>query len=230
MNSPIARWNVGPVKRAGINCLRRSVTKFAELYPEFTRVICFNQMDGTLFDGWPAHLMSQQQFKNIYQQEPLDGYQVHWKLFPPRLANMRHEIAIDNDILIERRIPEIDAFLQSDKPLVYEGRHRLFGMFDDRVKPGLQINSGIYGVPPFFDLNCRIKKLLEAPWQGKFDEQGAIAASLTEGDFIMISQKQLPIVEQTESLTDSPERCGYHFVGLNYYDSHKGWNEYLSVG
>jgi hypothetical protein len=228
--NPIARWTVGPVKEAGLDCLRRSVKKFAEVYPEFDRVVCFNQIEEASLKSIPALLINQNMTDGTLDRKPLDGYQVHWKLYPARLAIMRHEIAIDNDIVIEKRLPEIEEFLNNDKTLVYEGRHRLFGVFDNHVKPGLQVNSGIYGAPPMFDLNCRINNLIRSQdWEGKFDEQGAIAAVLTDEDYIMIPQSRLPIVEETESLLKTEGQCGYHFVGINYFPTHKGWQEYMSM-
>lgn len=222
---PLIRWTIGPTHECGIACLKESVRRMRKLYPECDLVICHNQLGE---DGLCAvrelgvELYDQNERTDSLPYPPLGGYYVAWKLYPPRLRGGSHEILIDNDIVLTKRVREIDEFLTADDVfLTYEGLHGLHGMYADDVPKGLRVNSGIVGLPPGFDYAGAIRQLAR-PWQGYFDEQGLVAAVIcSRPKFLMIPQPVVPIVEHDFSLEAHDANlscCGYHFVGANKHD------------
>lgn len=223
---PLVRWTVGPVKPAGYECLIRSILSFQKLY-DADLVICQN--------GHPS-VSSNKQLEIVNQNShplaiELNPIGVAWKLCPPRLNIDRHEIFIDNDLILESRISEIDTFLNSDCTLLLEGESRNYGRFEKHVPNGYSINSGLFGMPPGFDL-AKFIRFYGSQWEnnaGKgrelsatFDEQGLIATAL-------LSYRQHAIISR-KTITNCEFRLewsqGMHFVGLNRRPYHKPWQEY----
>ncbi len=115
---PLARWTIGKVSKTGHEILKESIISFKKIYPEFDYTVCYNEIE----------LEDLETLENVsYFQQTHDCCNIQvkpfsinaWKLFPPRLRINSHEIFLDNDIVIHKRIPQIDKFLQSNKPLCY---------------------------------------------------------------------------------------------------------------
>jgi hypothetical protein len=214
----------------GLTCLRESVAHVKRLYPECDLLICHNQIGTDQLQSLNVPLFDQSKSVCPLGISPQEGYQVHWKLYPPRLRPDAHEIIMDNDIVLVKRPAEIDAFLSGDATLMCHGLNGLHGKFDKYVPKGVRVNSGIFGMPPGFDFNKTAKaKIPEHDlkcWERRFDEQGLVAATLTQyHKRIFISVTVLPIVEKTfdiDALT-TDACCGYHFAGLNYNNDHLPW-------
>jgi hypothetical protein len=231
---PLIRYTIGDVSSNGISCLYESIQRIKKLYPECDVCVCYNQIDFQVFDKWGVELVDQRQFIESLPLPPNIGFNVHWKLYPPRLRPESHEIFIDNDILLHRRVDAIDGFLSSSKDcLVYQGLHGLYGFFRHFVPGHLRINSGIFGLPPLFDLSLHIRNAIQNThfkrWSGKFDEQGLIAYTLTQNPYRIISLAQVPILESNWDYKDhlnNKENCGFHFVGLNVDNEHQAWSDY----
>ena len=225
------RWTIGPVSESGFQCLSMSVRMAKKIYPEFDRVICHNQLNAD-----QLRFINQLEANTINQHDhihhlpyPPEGETVHWKLFPPRVSPDTHEICLDNDVVLLDRIYEIDKFLEyDDKFLSYQGLHSIYGQHDKTVSPGININSGIYGLPPRFDFQGEIENIIK-PWEDKFDEQGIVATIIHRNEHFMISQCVIPIIEKWMPISyfSKNKMCkGFHFVGLNYQESHKQWNQF----
>lgn len=220
---PILRWNIGPTTPEGLRILARNLK--SEVLADFEVIVCFNQIKPSI----DAKLINCEDYIHTLPKPPKKGFNVHWKLFPPRLDITRHELVIDNDILLFRRPKEIDLFLGSDSVLLYQGLHGLYGQFDN-VPQGLRINSGIYGLPPGYDFSGAIKNFIgEKDWSNYFDEQGLVASCLSRYHTKhMISLVQVPIIESDWDCRDfvMSETCGFHFVGINRNANHNGWRRY----
>jgi hypothetical protein len=225
---PIWRWTLGPVSDQGFYILKESVKKIKQTYgTTFQYVVCWNGLT-------PKQLDQLKQIKvDLFQQMPdslpYPPKNEMWKLYPPRLDMNVHEIVVDNDIVIFDKIPIIDQFLESNFNLLYEGLHRSLGSYDRYVPPGLRINSGIYGVPPGFDLKAGILHLLsndKTPgWKDRFDDQGIIAHVLTKnGNFQILRQSTVPILEP-QMVAPKTGCQGMHFVFANRMES-QPWNQY----
>lgn len=213
---PLIRLTLGPVSQQGIETLLMSLRQLDKLYPECDVVVCANQLDNIHKIKHP--IINQQEYINSLSYPPKEGYNVHWKLYPPRLREGSHEIFIDNDIILFKRLPEIDLFLSSDSTLLYEGLHGLHGNYEVPIK----INSGIFGMPPGFRL------FLEKNWENPFDEQGFVGSSLIKyHEYHVIKQTTIPILEPWMTDKSVFSALGVHFVGVNRY-FHPGWEWYKS--
>jgi len=152
---------------------------------------------------------------------------VAWKLYPPRLVQDRHELLIDNDIIIEKRVKEIDEFFDGDCTLLLEDVTRNYGRFDKHVPPGHRINSGIYGMPPGFNLDNFVRFYAGSGWEMNaegeyaasktFDEQGLVAIALLSYPSYVI----IPTTSVTCCERDFVEGDGMHFIGLNRRFHHR---------
>lgn len=227
---------MGPARREGFRCLGESVRRATALYPECDFLICHNQLDeeqvraiGRL--GVP--LYDQSESDGPFGVRPTAGYQVHWKLYPPRVAADRHEIVMDNDLVLFKRLEEIDYFLSGDCTLMCQGLNGLHGKFDRYIPKGVRVNSGLFGMPPGFDFLGVVRQHIDqqdaASWDGRFDEQGLVAAALnTYPKKAFVPVTRVPILERDFDIrgitTDAC--CGFHFVGLNYHERHAARDTY----
>ena len=233
----LIRWIIGPTKINGFKCLKQSVEKIKQLYPEFDLLICHNQLNEDQINfvkNLNVELFDQSQSINYLCISPESGYQVHWKLYPARMALNKHEIILDNDIVLFKRLREIDEFLESDSTLMCQGINLLHGKFGKYVPTGIRVNSGLFGMPPNFDFYKIMKENIKdydlLSWENRFDEQGLVASVLNKHkNKIFISLINLPIIESNFDLQSITTNacCGYHFVGLNYQDVHNGWENYI---
>lgn len=225
---PLARWTIGPVSRGGFQCLEHSIRTFTRLY-DVDVIVCHN-CD-------PQQLPASVQRHKLYDQRPYlsstrKPVGVAWKLYPARLAPERHEIVIDNDIVFEQHIPEIDRFFQGHETLLLEGASRTYGRFEKHVPANYRINSGIYGMPPGFNLQKWIDFLAGPAWEKNafgehdksetFDEQGIVACAL-------LNHRGFHIIPDT-SITNCEhhliEGKGYHFISLNRQKIHHPFRLY----
>jgi hypothetical protein len=238
-SKPLIRWTIGPVKEEGFSCLGKSVRNMKHLYPECDFVICYNQLTRLQHERISelgVDLLDQSKYLDSLKYHP-HGKSVHWKLYPPRLNLDSHEICMDNDIILWKRVPEIDYFLSSkDTCLIYQGINRLYGSYDLNIPKLVRINSGIYGLPPNFDFRSKLKSI-QKKWSNRFDEQGIVASILCQESYCMIPLPYVPICECWMSSNDFKKTmdaflrnefcCGMHFVGINYAEQNSFYNNFI---
>lgn len=222
---PLVRWVIGDTTKNGYESLKLSIHNFLSIYPNVEPIVCCNG-DVNKLKEIDIKIINQKNFKT--NREPIG---VSWKLVPPRLDINRHEIVIDNDLIIEKPIWHINDFFQNNKTLLLEGDSRTYGRFEKHVPKGFQINSGIYGMPPGFDLNKYIELYAGNKWEKNafgehdknetFDEQGIIAIALLDHDNIIIPNTIIANCEK-----DFHQKHGYHFIGLNRWKHHRPFNLY----
>jgi hypothetical protein len=233
---PLARWTFGNCSLAGEEILKHSLKRFSVLYPEFDRVVCYNNLK-------PGQLeMLQTLDTPLYKQSEADlnyplvpasaepGWKYSmpgwgWKLCPPRLRPESQELWIDNDIMILRRMPALDDWLGKDVCLISEGLQRAYGDFDDQIPIGTHYCAGFFGLPPHFDFASKIdtscKRLAGKPL-GYYNEQGLVVTVVLEAGHLLVPQSQLRIVKKLEK----PYSAGLHFIGANRTRTHEPWEQY----
>lgn len=230
---PLVRWTIGPSTPAGYQCLKLSIESFLKFY-DADVVICHNCPAETMpllcFGGF--QLIDQTKYAATSKIKPVG---VAWKLYPPRVDKIRHEISIDNDIVFTERIPEIDKFLETDCTLLLEGDSRTYGRFEKYVPSGYQINSGIFGMPPNFDLHKYIDFYCQKDWElnalgqhkesKTFDEQGLVSLSLLDYHKHII----IPATSVTNCEREFVFAKGMHFIGLNRKPFHRPFALYKSL-
>jgi len=219
----LLRYTIGPVSSSGFDILEESIRYIRNIYPELEIVICHNQLNEEQIHSLEQLEVPLYTQKHECLLQSPTGEQ--WKLYPPRLNPNGYEIVIDNDIILTERIPEIDEFLTSSKTLVMSAVYRAYGQFAKYVPENLYINSGIYGMPPGFDFEKKIKLLTRKVenWSERFDEQGLVATCLGNYKHITIPMSEvLPLGENSEWRPGK----GYHFIDANKSEFHSGWEGY----
>ncbi len=217
IQKPIVRWTIGNTTPDGYLCLKLSIESFLRLYN--ADVVILHNCDKSKIPECLHcyNLIDQKQL--IHSGPPPMG--VAWKLYPGRLDLNRYEISIDNDLIIHERIDTIDRFLSSNSVLLLEDIGRTYGRFQNLVRQDLFINSGLYGMPPQFDLQSYINHFGGKAWQKNafgyndssetFDEQGLVALALSQ-------YPQLCVVSKHDILDSRyvyEKSKGNHFIGLN---------------
>jgi hypothetical protein len=211
---PLIRWTIGgDVSEYGINCLGKSVKSMKSLYGDsFDYVICYNNIESIRLN-FDVCLLNQHDYVDSISIAPNT---TSWKLYPPRISLQSHEIFIDNDLIIYNKIPLIDKFLKS-KNIFFctEGLVRNFGIYSNDNYKDLKLNSGFFGIPPYFDFSKFIEKKIKKDWSTWFDEQGVVASILSENNLEIITLEEISICLNEFKLG----KYGIHFVGLNSYNS-----------
>ena len=232
---PLARWTIGPVENLGFEILKESIFSFKVIYPEFDLILCHNHISVEKVADLGIDLYEQLAVDMPFIARQPDNNSEEasgcgWKLSPPRLRMDAHELWIDNDLVIKKRLPIIDKWLESNTTLISAGvgRCRMYGDFDRFVPKGLHVCAGLFGVPPFFDFQKRIEDISVHATKpiGGYDEQGMTAAIVTnEIGFMKIPLSQLWISEDhVEFPSNIPSAI--HFVGANRKSWHRGWKSY----
>jgi hypothetical protein len=232
MDKPIARWTIGDTNEQGYECLELSIRSFLKFHT--ADIVVAHSCDPEKLpkiDGVKMQLLDQRPFLDTSYIAPVG---VAWKLYPPRLKIERHEICIDNDIIFQEPIEQLNKFFKSDCTLLLEGQSRNYGRFERYIPPKVKINSGIYGMPPNFDMDKFIKIVAGNAWElnakgehagnKTFDEQGIVAfALLNYPRYVTIPEKVVTNCER-----HLIEGKGMHFVGLNKRFYHEPYRLYRS--
>lgn len=213
---PLVRWTIGPVNPAGFKSLKLSISFFKKIYKGlFDYVICHNTLNNEQLD-----LLASLE-TDLFEQGPEAGMfpplGVAWKLYPPRLRKDAHEIFIDNDLIVLKQLPQIEKFLSTSDTFIYtESPNRFYGQYKYQVPEHFKMNSGLFGLPPRFDLK---KEIMETSkpfqrWTDKYDEQGLLATIFSKVATIQIPLSDMPVCGPRYNNFEFGKK-GYHFVLLN---------------
>lgn len=229
---------MGPSFKEGLKCLKLSVKLAKKIFPECDFAICYNQINSETLQQLKTlnvELFDSEKFTESFFIKPEYGQNVHWKLYPPRLKLNAHELFLDNDVILFKRPKEINDFFNSNIAVMLEGIvYENHGQFNEITPRGLKINSGIFGLPPNFDINKKASQLCREnginKWEHRMDEQGMVATTIASSkQYEIISNVVVPIIEpdfEIDYLTTS-QCCGYHFVQLNY-KKHNAWKNFMN--
>jgi len=230
----IARWTIGSTLTTGIRILEESVRLFDSLY-KLKKYICYNNIKLSKIQHLSKYGVK---FVNqhLHPAPIYESVNETWKYRPARLNIDSHEIFIDNDLVITSKIPKIDQFLQTNRSLMLKGRRRYYGKYDHLIDKNLKINTGIFGLPPYFDLEKEMKEICKFDsinkWvqnreKGLFDDQGIITACLQKLNPIIINENE--IFNYDCNFEEKPDDAvvGFHFINANR-TTHKGWIDYVN--
>ena len=223
------RWTIGDVSPRGFEALRLSLLGATRLFgPEARYTVCVNTIplaDARAHAGpvpdhveWLATTDLPGLLKPHLDAGLAEG--VAWKLAPLSLHPDRHELALDNDCILWRCPPVLDAWLQSaDACLLAEDVTPALGRFAPVVGPRA-LNTGLRGLPPGYDLAASLAETLRAhpgPLATELDEQGLQVAALSRGRLDVVPLADLAICSPFPPHAAEPGACGAHFVGLNVH-------------
>jgi hypothetical protein len=213
---PLIRWTIGPTTKEGCDALELSIKCWKKVYKNFDLIVCYNLWNERL-KKLDVELISQEQFSNYNLIKPKGN---SWKLYPPRLRPNSHEIFIDNDLVLYKKVDIIDEFLESfDLFFITCGLMTHHNPFSTAC-----INSGLFGIPPHFDLQKEIDEAIIRvnlkDWEF-FDEQGLVGSIITKN-----KHKIIPIDEISNCYFECiPGKSGSHFCGVN--SGHVSyWNQF----
>lgn len=239
MRNPLAiRWTVGDVSSRGFDALALSVRGAQALFgPETTYSISVNTVPveqvqfhlGGLADGVSWHCADGKAPAWLTERYLDSAYAegVAWKFAPVRLFPDRHELALDNDVILWEIPPSVEKWLgDSDATLIAEDVKPAFGIFAPLCPDGGR-NSGIRGLPPGYDLESALRRQLEEKpvrLTSELDEQGLQVAVLTSGKHYVTTLDEVTICSPIPPHLPHFGHCGAHFVGLNAKTLPWEWN------
>jgi hypothetical protein len=239
MNKPLAiRWTVGDVSTRGFDALALSVESARAIFSsDTTFAISVNtvpvgdvqQRLGRLAESVLWH-RSDGKLPAWLTEKFLDSAYaegVAWKFAPVRLFHDRHELSLDNDVVLWEIPPSVAAWLNDeDATLIAEDVRPAFGVFAPECPPEGR-NSGIRGLPPGYDLEAALRERLESNpvrLESELDEQGLQVAVLTGRKHHVTSLEEVTICSPIPPHLPHLGRCGAHFVGLNAKKLPWEWN------
>jgi hypothetical protein len=214
-NKPLVRWTIGNVDVGGWESLKKSIKILPRSYPEFDLVLCHNNLTSDQINNLTDMGIKTYKQTQNYLKVGSSG----WKLIPPRLRIESHELWLDNDVIIQKRLPSIDKWLESKTGIISHGLYGLYGKYKKFIKEGLNLNAGVFGLPAYFDFEQKINELynlvLESlPLNMPFDEQGLVSTIISNiPGFIKIPKEEIIICERGSEVKLAV--AGMHFVGIN---------------
>lgn len=259
MPKPLFRWTVGSCLPQGLDVLAESIvqTTAALGIDRFDWLICHNGLNQdnlaflrsaigdkpiTLFEqDWaacPVDDVCQTPHREDGSLE-WNGNKcggTMWKVCPPRVRMETHEIVMDNDIVILKRLPQIEEFLKAtDLALVLEEPIRFYGRYDRLFGAGgPYLNSGLMGFPPGYDFASAIRRVWEANGRlqkiSQADEQGLLTYTLSRipSHRIKPSQMKEVLARDFQSRIVGDEDA-IHFTQVNRIPMHRAWRDYQTL-
>jgi hypothetical protein len=253
---PLWRWTCGSCSQQGLEILEESVFRTLKILGEenWDWVICHNGLTDKQYDflqsivaGRPVALHRQSWDDCPIDDEAwspirpdgtveLDGSSCGgtlWKVCPPRMRIESHEVVMDNDLVLLKKLPQIEEFLHSHKTLILEEPVRYYGRFAALIPLEDHINSGLMGFPPGYDFGAKIRQTWESNGRHRRitqeDEQGLLMAVIQSHPNIRIKKEEI-----RELLAGDPPRIagdeyGCHFVQGNRTSLHRSWIRYKQI-
>jgi len=234
MSKAILRWTIGDVSDQGHVCFRMSFLKIFNLYGyDFDYFVCYNNIDLSRLSwlkNYSVRLLNQHDFVSDIKINPIQNNPC-WKLYPPRIDLNRHEMWIDNDLIIYKKIPIIDKFLNSKNTIfITEGQKRSYGCFDNLIQSKEKLNTGFFGLFPGFDLKNEINTTLKnnsiENWKNHLDEQGLLSYIFLKNRLEIITLEDIYVCHI--EFPYKVGKYGQHFVQLNQ-GKLKHWNVYINT-
>lgn len=214
----IVRWTVGPCRRTGLVCLKKSVKSWISTFGVGDGLfICHNGLsedEVSFLAGLDVEFVNQTKTKHEIKVEAFDSA---WKFYPPRLSLHDHEIFIDNDLIVYDEFCEIQNFLsRKDSAIVTSAHRAFFGNFPPAIsKP---INTGFFGLPPGFDFGSRINRVIGSGpgWRDHSDDQGVFFNAVECLNLITIPLETIWVSNPNVDFAPYREgSSGVHFAGSN---------------
>lgn len=222
------RWTIGDVSDPGFATLRLSILSCWRLFGEAAQfAVCVNSIpvqDAITKAGdlpcdviWiDANKLIPEWLRRNAGAGMAEG--VAWKFAPVRMWRDRHELALDNDIVLWRTPPAMRAWLEScDSCLMSADVRPALGQFT-ALCGERALNSGIRGFYPGFDMEGTLLTMLQRSrikLRSELDEQGLQAAVLSRSKLHVIPTSDVSICSPFPMHEPRLGNCGVHFVGLN---------------
>ncbi|WP_394827927.1 hypothetical protein [Pendulispora albinea] len=222
------RWTIGDVSDAGFEALRWSIEGAHRVFPDAERVVYVNTLATAEARRRCGPVTGLVAWRSATHEVPRwlaahldDGFAegVAWKLAPVRAFPDRHELSLDNDVILWSLPAAIASWLRDEGScLLAEDVRACFGRFAPQCGNEPR-NLGIRGLPPGFDLEQAMQRVL-AQWPGKLaselDEQGLQVAAIGSGaPTHVVPLRDVTICSPFPPHLPRLGACGAHFCGVN---------------
>jgi hypothetical protein len=242
--SIVIRWTIGDVSSRGYDALTLSIRGARNIFGASARyVVCVNTVTVEAARRRVGPVASQVEWSDRTSHLPewllasLDerlAEGVAWKFAAVRLCGGDHVLSLDNDVILWRMPPSIRRWLEDDESLlIAEDVFACHGQFA-RFCPPEPRNSGIVGLPPFFDPEPILHRLLDTTGirlSSETDEQGLQVALVTSRKHHVVPLHEVSVSGYFRPHMLQLGSCGAHFVGVNvtnYVYSEIFWDSYKS--
>jgi hypothetical protein len=235
------RWTIGDVSSRGFDALALSIAGARMVFGPLQRyVVCVNTIDPESVQARVGPVANHVEWHDSTGEIPpwlspyLDDNMaegVAWKFAPAPLLGEGRLLSLDNDVILWRLPSAIRWWLDdSDSLLIAEDVRACHGQFA-RFCPEEPRNSGIVGFPPHFDVESRLRSLLDQAGvclSSETDEQGLQVAVVTSEKHHVVSVSEVAICGYYRPHLLELGSCGAHFVGVNGKDrlfAQQFWDE-----
>ncbi|MCU1259668.1 MAG: hypothetical protein JWO80_2553 [Bryobacterales bacterium] len=222
------RWTVGDVSSRGFDALALSIAGARTIFgPSAHYIVCVNTIDPHAARARVGRMADYVEWHDSSDEIPpwlephlhanmAEG--VAWKFAPVGLFSERHVLSLDNDVILWRLPAGIRNWLDDgDSLLIAEDVLACYGQFASFC-PDEPRNSGIVGFPPHYDVEVKLRALLDAAsvrLSSETDEQGLQVALVTSEKHHVVSGDEVSICGYYRPHMLGVGSCGAHFVGLN---------------
>lgn len=226
----VIRWTIGNVSPYGFDALRLSIWGARKVFGNRARyVVCVNSMPvekaRELTGDVPAAVIWRDQSNELpeFMSHYIDrgmGGEAGWKFAPLRIDPNAYELSLDNDCILWSLPAALRGWGDqgSNWCVFAEDVAPCFGKFAHLCGPEPR-NSGIRGIAPSFDLEGKLRSILDREritLISEVDEQGLQAAALARNGFAKIVRtREVSICSPFPPHMPELGRCGAHFVGIN---------------
>ena len=225
----VVRWDFSGCHDLGLHSLIKSIFAFRDLYGDQDWIYCVTHNYAKqihlkkLRDELPWVILIDQTKKKYDLSLPPPGRSQKnpaWNLYPPVLFADRPEVHFDNDVILYRKIPEIEELLRGkiDAFISSAFRRSYSGYFLDAVVDAY--NCGFFGVCGNSHFSDLIKSSLshQKRWSHHFDAQTLVGLAMQKLSAKKIETDVVSVTGQhTHKYFGSH---GSHFVGLNSGNDH----------
>jgi hypothetical protein len=224
------RWTIGDVSPRGVEALRLSIHGAVRVFgPGAAYAVFVNSMSPSTARERTGPVPDCVEWCEAPSEPPpvlarhlsarmAEG--VAWKFLPLQVFADRHELALDNDVILWAAPAVMRCWLSepAPAPLIAEDVVAAHGAFAELCGPEPR-NSGIRGLPPGFDFADALARVLTrrpVTLDSELDEQGLQVAALSlDGAPLVVCNDDVSICSPFPPHQARPGRCGAHFVGLN---------------
>jgi hypothetical protein len=222
------KWTIGDVSSRGFDALGLSIAGARTIFGASGRyVVCVNTVDPESARARVGRMADYVEWHDSTAEIPswigpyLDATMaegVAWKFAPVQLQCESHVLSLDNDVILWRLPSAIREWLNDgDSLLIAEDVRACHGQFA-RFCPEEPRNSGMVGVPPHFDIETKLRALLDEAsvcLSSETDEQGLQVALVTSEKHRVVSVNEVAICGYCHPHLLELGSCGAHFVGVN---------------
>jgi len=267
MVKPLFRWTVGDVSWQGLEILAESIEMALSIYGDrFDFLVCYNSLEDKEDDKRLDFIRSMIYGKPITLRESKweecclpdvcgnsrkpdgtfekNGNFAHgtlWKLAPAKLDIDRHEIIMDNDIIILKQIPIIEEWLEQDEKVLVLNEHiKFYGRYTPFFDPSLPpYNSGLMGLPPNLDFGAEVRgfwsKYTDEKHEPFFnlshaEEQACCVGTLINLPHFVIDKKYVrEVLAEHKGVHITGQEYAIHMAQANRIEPHWAWLEYQEI-